>query len=770
MRAYLYRNERNVSTIMSQLKQYKGQLLITLFFLMAVLIMPFEDYTERTFLPDVMNYPEEFISIVEEGEDVITVPSYVSNVVLNSDSFYFKKGTYEATFNVAAQAEGSFVEVYDPLYVNPDNTSGRVLASSEIPATGENIRLSFSIDEYVEYIQFRIISNTGVEFRSIYLLSQRGLYCDPYIYAALIVVVSALFFIYRNRKKVRPEVFVLLTFAAVWSSIPLCFPWLQSGHDMYFHYGRLFNLSEGLTRGAFPIRIHTQMWHGFTYMSPVFYPEFFLYPFSFLITLGMSPIGCYKLLLICINFATAGVSYYSFSRVCRSRKIGLIASFLYTLSMYRFINLYTRAAIGEVLATIFLPLLLLGMYHLFLGDSRKWLIATLAFTALFQSHLITTELAIGYAILFGLWNIRRLKDRKRLIRLIIAAVSTVLLNLWFILPLLDHMQYSVAAFADIRPLAGYAVYPAQFFDIGMNNPTGEAVGLDTIVQEMPYSIGLVLLVGVLLFLCTYFRKDKKDFYLKMGRYCLILGGLSLYASSVYFPWKRLQRIELINHLAGRIQFTARFLPFAVILLCLTSAIGIYAFFQSKESRELLFALCAVLTLYSSAGYFNNFSSTANHFTDWHTQMDHSQDTDTLYVINYGNDEYISFRQVLQQDTAFIPSDGVTLDSCYRQDANAAFTYTKTEASPDAYVDVSFNYYPHFRAYTSTDERLETSIGDMIRLRVYLPEASQDTVTVRFETPFFYRIGDVVSLLTGLLLIAWVVWLRKRGWRLQSLNR
>ena len=66
---------------------------------------------------------------------------------------------------------------------------------------------------------------------------------------------------------------------------------------------------------------------------------------------------------------------------------------------------YTRAAVGEVLAAIFLPLLLLGIYQLFYGDSRRWITAVIAFTCLFQSHMISTELSLGFCALFGILNI-----------------------------------------------------------------------------------------------------------------------------------------------------------------------------------------------------------------------------------------------------------------------------------------------------------------------------------------------------------------------------
>lgn len=746
---------------MNFLRQYKGQFLITLILFLVILIMPFQDYTERTFLLDEMNYPEDSIGIVQSADGLMTVPDNAGSITLNSNRYYLKRGTYEVTFDVRAQAEGNTVEVCDPLYIQPDNTAGKTLALASVPTTGEMIRLTFSVEDYLECIEFRVHTESAAEFASIYLMSQRNLYLDPYIYAGLLLLASALLLIYRTRRKVRPEVLVLLTFAALWSCLPLCFTWLSNGHDLFFHYGRLFSLSQELSNGFFPVRIHSGMYRGFSYMSSIFYPELFLYPFAFLGMLGMSPIGCYKLLLICINFATAGLSYYSFSRLFRSRKHGLAAAFLYTLSMYRFINLYTRAAIGEILATLFLPLLLLAMYQLFLGDSRRWFTAVLAFTALFQSHLITTELAIGFSLLFGLYNIRRLKDKKRLLHLILGAVSTLLLNLWFILPFLDHMRYSVCALNDVRNLAGYSVYAAQIFSPTAMNPSGEALGRGELAGEMPYSIGLVLLLGCILFLFIYIRKKHKDFHLKLGAYSLLLGILCLYASSSYFPWETVQRIGLINRLAGNIQFAYRFLPFATLFLCITAAVGICNFFQSQDSKRMLFIVCGLLMAYTSGSFFSSFSNDAPIFVSWENQMDHVMDTDTLYLIS-NNGEYFSVRKMWLQEVTFTPSENVTLTDCSRKGTDAVFTYTKTEAANEAYVDVPYNYYPYFRAYDSAGNPLPTSHGELIRLRVHLPDALSDTITIRFELPGYYRAGDLISLLTAVLFVAlWILSRRSR---------
>ena len=59
---------------MNLIRTCKGQLLLTLFLFLAILAMPFRDYTERDFGTQDMNYSEDFLGIVEEGDGIFTVP------------------------------------------------------------------------------------------------------------------------------------------------------------------------------------------------------------------------------------------------------------------------------------------------------------------------------------------------------------------------------------------------------------------------------------------------------------------------------------------------------------------------------------------------------------------------------------------------------------------------------------------------------------------------------------------------------------------------
>ena len=71
---------------MKHLGKWKTQGLITLILVLLLLLMPFQDYTERTFLMDSMNYPEDLIGTLDTDEGTIQVPAGLGSFVLDTGS------------------------------------------------------------------------------------------------------------------------------------------------------------------------------------------------------------------------------------------------------------------------------------------------------------------------------------------------------------------------------------------------------------------------------------------------------------------------------------------------------------------------------------------------------------------------------------------------------------------------------------------------------------------------------------------------------------
>ena len=129
-------------------------------------------------------------------------------------------------------------------------------------------------------------------------------------------------------------------------------------------------------------------------MGLTIYPELFLYIPALLRNLGVSLAASVRVFELLINLATASVCYFSARSALGSRRIALGATMLYTLCSYRISNMYVRATMGESLAMIFFPLLLLAVYEVLVRDEKRWPLLALSMTGIVLSHLLSALFAV----------------------------------------------------------------------------------------------------------------------------------------------------------------------------------------------------------------------------------------------------------------------------------------------------------------------------------------------------------------------------------------
>ena len=103
--------------------------------------------------------------------------------------------------------------------------------------------------------------------------------------------------------------FVLIVTAIF--SLPLFFDGIYVGHDTSYHLYRLVGTLQGLRDHQFPVRVYPLANNGFGYASPLFYCDYFLYPFAVLLALGLPLVVVYKLVLIFFFLLTATICLYA---------------------------------------------------------------------------------------------------------------------------------------------------------------------------------------------------------------------------------------------------------------------------------------------------------------------------------------------------------------------------------------------------------------------------------------------------------------------------
>ena len=197
-----------------------------------------------------------------------------------------------------------------------------------------------------------------------------------------------------------------------------------------------------------------------------------------------------------------------------SRRLGLLGALLYTLSCYRLVCVYTRAAAGEFTAMAFFPLVLAGLYGIYTRDKPRfadWLPMSLGMAAMVQSHLLSCELTALLLILFCLLRLRETLRPARLLAWVKAALLAVGLSAWYLFPFFISTR-SIPFLVNRSDLVGklqkHGLYAVQLFSFFGTAGGSSAEGT---THDMALTPGLPLLLALALaFYCLWRTQARGD--------------------------------------------------------------------------------------------------------------------------------------------------------------------------------------------------------------------------------------------------------------------
>ena len=250
-----------------------------------------------------------------------------------------------------------------------------VVYTGQIDAANYSTWFTVTLDNPSNILYVRTIGSEegSITVRQVVAESMNGsIYHDAAFFTVIFAILYALFGLYLfSDKAVSSQIYgyAAILGAVILASYLLFKPYLTAGHDIRFHLYRIESIKDALLAGQFPVRLHPTFNYGYGYATATVYPELFLYIPAVLRILGVSIPTTYQFFLFLINLATAWIMYYSVRSVTKSNFAAVTASVAYTLFPYRLVCLYERAAVGEALGMCFIPLVIAGIYHVFLKKS-----------------------------------------------------------------------------------------------------------------------------------------------------------------------------------------------------------------------------------------------------------------------------------------------------------------------------------------------------------------------------------------------------------------
>ncbi len=745
----------------------KGGIVILLLTIELLMLVAVEwHYSHRK--PVSLNFAQEDM-IFESGEKGNYIDTSSSNKYIASEEFVLPRGLYRVTI----EYDYSDPVVMAVTYVDERHDYN---ISGDIPGVNRN---SSSCDFRVKYndrpmqVRGRLRGDAGEEsyllIKSINIsdspVAVRNFVFQLFLIFCLADGVAILIFCRKNLKFKNGEwvIFRSLLVLIFIGSIPLMADYLlSSSHDLQFHLMRIEGLKAGLLSRTFPVKIQPDWLNGHGYAVSVFYGDVFLYFPAVLRIFGISVQSTYKSYVLLVNIATVFVAYYCFRKMS-TQKTGVICAALYSLNIYRLTCLYTRAAVGEYTAMIFLPVILYGLWKVYTysEDTKEhqysWITIAAGFTGVLLSHMITCEIVTLFILMTCLLLWKSTFSRKNFKVLAKAAAAILILNIWFLVPVLDYMGSAVYVINNPNEYTAFrqderAAFPAQLFMNVYAVTEGSKSTSNGVQKEMPLTLGTAfLMISAIWFvwgLGNYkgSNKDKKVTWL-----CVCYGIFSLICATYFFPYTRLAQImPLLEFPERSLQYPWRFLSAAALfftwLACLlfnNEGIGL-------EKKKLAAGAVIIVAIWQGLTFMSSI-------------LNESRPYRIYQAGNFTTCEVSGKEYLLLDSDVKDYVDGLTYDSAdievdaWERYYNSITINLHNMTSELQKIEVPLLYYKGYVAETQNKGRLDITAGISGRARVDIPSGFSGTVTVRFREPWYWRICEAISLISALGIIIYLLY-------------
>ena len=564
----------------------------------------------------------------------------------------------------------------------------------------------------------------------------------------------------RRRKYAVP---LVLAGIALLASLPLFSNYLYFGHDLDYHLQRITAMAAELSYGQFPVRLTTDSLNGYGYANPLCYCELFLTLPALLYNAWLPLRTCYQIYIFAVTLATAAIAYYSFGTITASRKLGLLGAGLYTLSCYRMVCIYVRAAVGEYTAIAFLPLILAGLYNMYTTEKPRfaqWAPMAFGMAALVQCHLLSCELIALLLVVFCLLRLRETLRPSRLLAWLKAALLALALSAWYFFPfLISTREINLMVNGPlIGKIQGQGTYLVQLF-----SPFGRGYGgtADGTSNDMALTLGLPLAAGFMLVIYCLLRRERwrQQETLRRMQTAFGFAMLTLVLSLRVFPWDGVQNWlgRAAGKMAGMFQYPWRFLSLGTVLLCLTVLLAVQLL-QEKNVRlakgaAAALAACALLTV----GVVQTQITTGMSEQAYNVFLNR-QPNATTGVGEYLIDGTSGYETIWAQPKP--GSEELQLLSYEKRGGKAYLTVENDGDAADISVPI-FNYGHYYAVDEATGDAYALGTGENARITLNIPAGYTGTIVIAYHAPVYWRAFELVSLLALIGSVGWGASQRKK---------
>ncbi len=659
-----------------------------------------------------------------------------------------KKGTYRAEIEYSCSSDQTcYVRCERSRFDDAHLRGGEACLSRNQRTLQYDFEVTQDVEDFefvVEYDGKGYLQVTDIEI----VPSPLGAVRNICFVLALFLCLDVCFLLSDRIRKER-EFLASLAGIALLASLPLFAPGIvNAGYDLKFHLMRIAGIARELRLGHVPVRLSSAWMEGYGYPVSVYYGDLLLYIPALMSLLGFSVTTAYKFYVFLINVGTAATACYGMHRICRDRRIALLASLAYCTASYRLWNIYIRAALGEFGATMFLPLIAAAVYGIYMDDAadrgrhrKNALLLAAGMSGVILTHTLSVDMTF-FTLLFVCVALLKRTFRKEVIsQYLLAVLATCGLCMYFIVPFLDYM-------------ASVPVKVSSAIDVRGGN-TIQYCGI-SIAEYFTFdkSPGLVLLA--VFFAAVVYCTKKRD---QEMRWLTVGSGLAILATLSIFPWDYLARHSLFFALMAQIQFPYRYLCIVIVFLSLLLV------FVMQRLRAGGVEIVRVERLVIAAGFIMTCFFTKEYLhpaEDRELIKPYSDAELDSYFVVVG--EYL--RAGVDLDTfpflspELFAEEMEEAEIVERRGSNMRLYCRALDEIEGGVVSIPMFYYKGYHVTDDEGNEYPIEDGDLKQITFSVPPGFEGYLNIEYREPWYWRAAEVVSLVSAIGLAAYLI--RRKG--------
>jgi len=553
--------------------------------------------------------------------------------------------------------------------------------------------------------------------------------------------------------------YAIIVIIGIILSIPLCKIQIRDTHDGFLHLLRMIGTNNTFKIGEFPPIVAPYFCNGGGYAMNLFYNPLVTY-IPLLIKLFTPTYAMALKVFAGVCIVLSGITMYHFVfNVTKKRAIALFAAIIYLISPYKLGDVYKRYAIGEFASFIFMPILFIGMYNLFNQEGKKHYYIAIGAIGLMLTHTVTTFYMAIFCLIYVLFNIKKLKEKEIIKKLIINVIFIVFISLFFIAPMMEAKMSADYAIFDSSIMATNGDYVFEntlnlsefFVDIGEENAT-------------TYIIGVPIFVLMCLTIFTYRHVDKKykDFFI----IAIFFSFISLYMSSKYCPW------FIFPDFFCKLQYPWRMMGFFTFFMSFVIGVNIYILLKTLFNKDITRLITITILTIVMVTY------TIPLLLQYETK---DYTLDETYTNSVLEDPYINHMRINRD---YLPVKALILQRTYLKEKeyrtyvlqgeckieneeikDLSITATIKDCEEGTILEFPFFYYPGYRVILEENgektklESIESENGFVST--VMNKDIREAKITVEYKGTLITYASYAISFITLIIFVIYIIKQRKK---------